>query len=311
MEGPAMKNILRIIPVIFLLSLPAVRARAQVVDFDGNVYDTIGIGSQVWFQENLKTTHYDNGIPIPNVTDMAAWGSLTTGARCYYNNDSSAYDSVYGVLYNWYAVHDANALCPPGWQVPTDAEWTALEIFLGGSGIAGGKMKETGTTHWLPPNAGATNSSGFTGLPGGMRDPSNTFGYLAENGLWWSSSSYGLLAWSRYLWYMNAGVDRNPTPKTLGLSIRCMKDVNVGLLDKDIPVKTRLYPNPSGGKITIDCTRDQNVSLVLYDISGVILMQKTLTGSTNEVDISSLAPGFYLIRLSGDNWMVRKKLIKE
>jgi uncharacterized protein (TIGR02145 family) len=297
--------------VLFIALFHGFGKGQTVVDYDGNVYDTVVIGSQVWLKENLKTTHYNNGIPIPNVTDMGTWGSLTTGARCYYDNDSVGYDSVYGSLYNFYAVKDASGLCPEGWHVPADAEWTALENFLGGSGIAGGKMKESGTLHWLPPNAGATNSSGFTGLPGGMRTQANIFQTIGENGLWWSSTAYGSLAWSRYLWYMNAGVDRNPTPKTLGLSIRCMKDVSVGVESYGQTGKFRIYPNPSKGRFIIENADDQLITLTVRSLNGEQIMVRMVTGKSNEIDISSFAKGTYFLTVSGNNWSITQKLVKE
>ena len=141
-----------------------------LTDQDGNVYKTIVIGNQTWMAENLRTTKYRDGSPIPNVTEITAWGNLTTGAYCNYNNTTSA-DTIatYGRLYNWYAAIDSRNIAPTGWHVPNDAEWETLIYYLGGYSVVGGKMKETGTTHWISPNTGATNESGFTALPSGLR----------------------------------------------------------------------------------------------------------------------------------------------
>ncbi|HNY03805.1 MAG TPA: fibrobacter succinogenes major paralogous domain-containing protein, partial [Bacteroidales bacterium] len=118
--------------LIFICLLFVMNNRAQTVtDYDGNVYSVIVIGSQAWLKENLKTTHYRNGVVIPHIPGGANWASLTSGARCYYDNDSSSYDSVYGVLYNWFTVNNSNGLCPEGWHVPTDAEWQTLVEYLG------------------------------------------------------------------------------------------------------------------------------------------------------------------------------------
>src|SRR6266487_1634854 len=126
---------------------------------------SIKICDQVWMLKNLDVSTYRNGDPIPKISDNAAWLALTTGAYCYYDNDSANYAATYGKLYNWFAVNDPRGLAPAGWHVPTDAEFTTLvETCLGGWQVAGGKMKEIGTTHWASPNEGATNSSGFTGL---------------------------------------------------------------------------------------------------------------------------------------------------
>jgi len=125
----------------------------KVTDIDGNVYDTVKIGTQIWIIENLKTTKYNDGTSIPMVTDSAAWINLTTPGYCWHKNTSASYKNTYGALYNWYAVNTGK-LAPKGWHVPSDAEWTTLITYLGGDSIAGGKMKETGMSHWFSPNTG-------------------------------------------------------------------------------------------------------------------------------------------------------------
>ncbi len=190
-----------------------------VTDFDGNVYQTVTIGEQVWMAENLKATHYRNGDPIPNVADFSEWVWLTTGAYCEYISVAT-----YGRLYNWYAVDDSRGLAPEGWHVPTDAEWQTLVDYLGGGSVAGGKMKETGTTHWNSPNTGATNESGFSALPGGFRG-GGIFTGIGDNALFWSSSEANSSdAWYRYLNSFSSEIDRNDTGKPSGFSVRCVKD---------------------------------------------------------------------------------------
>jgi len=157
----------------------------SVSDIDGNSYGTVTIGTQVWMKENLKTTKYNNGILIPNVTDSAVWNNLTSGAYCWYNN-SIVNKPIYGALYNYYAINTEN-ICPVGWHVPSDAEWDVLVTFLGGNSVAAGKLREAGTSHWISPNTGATNSSGFTALPSGAR-LSYAFNGLTNSGLWWSTT---------------------------------------------------------------------------------------------------------------------------
>ena len=180
---------------------------------------------QTWMLKNLNVDRYRNGDPIPKVTDPTIWASLTTGAYCYYNNDSTTYAAVYGKLYNWYAVNDPRGLAPLGWHVPSNAEWAALETCLGGSSVAGGKLKETGTTHWLAPNAGATNSSGFAGLPGGYRNFNGTFNVIGNYGYWWSSTEYNTSnAWNLYLNYGNGNSNRGGNNKQNGFSVRCLRD---------------------------------------------------------------------------------------
>ena len=198
---------------------------STVTDIDGNVYNTVTIGTQVWMVENLKTTKYRNGDPIANVTDNAAWAALATGAYCWYNNDATTYKATYGALYNWYAVADSRNIAPAGWHVPTDAEWTTLTDYLGGESVAGGKLKETGTSHWLSPNTGATNSSLFTAVPNGSRASLGVVYNIGYTAIWWSSSDYSSdITWSRLTSLGNSDVYRSSSYKMDGLSVRCVRD---------------------------------------------------------------------------------------
>jgi uncharacterized protein (TIGR02145 family) len=189
---------------------------------------TIVIGTQQWMEKNLDVVTYRNGDIIPQVTDATAWAALTTGAWCYYNNDS-ANGAIYGKLYNWYAVNDTRGLAPKGWHIPTDAEWTILTDKLGGVTVAGGKMKSVGTTRWTTPsapNTSATNESGFTGLPGGYcfgstGVPAN----IGNSGFWWSSSEYETAnARYCYLNYNHGNANSSANDKRIGLSVRCLRD---------------------------------------------------------------------------------------
>jgi uncharacterized protein (TIGR02145 family) len=193
---------------------------------------TVTIGNQTWTTTNLDVATYRDGTPIPQITDPTQWASLKTGAWCYYENNS-ANGTIYGKLYNWYAVagiHDTDpttpnkTLAPSGFHIPSDAEWTTLTTFLGGESVAGGKMKATGTKLWSSPNTGSTNSSGFAGLPGGFRF-SGGFGDLGDNGWWWSASEYGTAdAWCRNLYYYYGDAIKATFNKESGLSVRCLRD---------------------------------------------------------------------------------------
>ena len=195
----------------------------SITDIDGNTYKTVTIGTQTWMAENLKVTKYNDGIAIPNVTDNTAWRELTTGALCDYDNTPSN-SETYGKLYNWHAVNTGK-LCPTGWHVPSDAEWTELTDYLGGSSVAGGKLKETGTTHWASPNTGATNETGFTALPGGGRNYYGSFLLVGDSGLWWSATGGSTdYAWSRCVGYVYSNVGWNYDVKELGFSVRCLRD---------------------------------------------------------------------------------------
>jgi len=188
------------------------------------IMDTVKIGNQVWMSKNLDIRRYRNGDPIPQIRDRYAWISLTTGAWCWDSNDS-ANGSVYRKLYNWYAVNDPRGLAPEGWHIPSDKEWKILAIFLGGQDLAGGKMKETGTSHWLSPNTDATNSSGFRGLPGGYRNKNGTFLDNGSNGYWWSSTETGpFRALYTNLSNLTGYLNRNGFNKVCGFSVRCIQD---------------------------------------------------------------------------------------
>ena len=197
----------------------------SVTDVDGNSYATVQIGTQCWTQSNLWVSKYRNGDNITNITDNTQWSQTntsSTGAWCNYSNTASN-GTTYGKLYNWYAVNDSRGLCPTGWHVPTDAEWTTLTTFLGGTSVAGGAMKST--TGWNAPNTGATNSSGFIGLPGGSRGFDYGFGGLGNRAYLWSSSNSGSgYAWGRGLYYLNGGVNRNGYDSRNGFSVRCVRD---------------------------------------------------------------------------------------
>ncbi len=180
----------------------------MMTDIDGNEYKTITIGTQTWMAENLKTTKYRNGDPIANVTENTAWTALATGAFCWYNNDAASYKAIYGALYNWYAAADSRNIAPAGWHVPSDLEWATLFEYLGGESLAFGKLKETGTTHWLTPNADATNISGFTALPGGQRSCDNGYfsGVTIVSSWWRKTTSDATYAWNRNLYYYGYGI---------------------------------------------------------------------------------------------------------
>jgi len=195
-----------------------------VTDFDGNIYHTVTIGTQVWMVENLKTTHYRNGEPIPIITAGFSWNTRT-GVYCNYNNDANN-SSIYGRLYNWYAIKDNRNIAPTGWHVSTDAEWTTMTAYLGGLGEAGSKLKETGTTHWLTPNTGATNETGFTALAGGCRNSSGVFGDIGKIGYWWSYTTEGpvFLDWYHYLRNDYSSLSSYNCALEVGLSVRCVKD---------------------------------------------------------------------------------------
>jgi uncharacterized protein (TIGR02145 family) len=199
-----------------------------ITDIDNNIYNTITIGTQVWTVENLKTTRFNDNTPITLIT-TGYWQS-NYPVYCWYKNDEAKYKSDYGALYNYAAVNsysDKN-VCPAGWHVPTDKEWTTLTTYLGGESVAGGKMKETGTSHWLAPNNEATNESSFAALPGGTTNFNWGFNFIGQTGSWWSSDqgiiNYGYYLTIRTIYSYYGYVERTIADKFDGYSVRCLRD---------------------------------------------------------------------------------------
>lgn len=198
----------------------------MVTDIDGNVYNTITIGTQVWMKENLKTTRYRNGEVIPTGLSDATWFATGSGAYAIYGNNTSN-NTIYGKLYNWFAVVDTRNLAPAGWHVPTFTETVTLTSFLGGLSNSGGTLKQAGITHWNSPNTGATNSSGFTGLPGGNRSNVGVYDFTGFGGYWWTTTEDfpgSVTAEARGLFANSIETAQISGSKNYGLSVRCVKD---------------------------------------------------------------------------------------
>jgi uncharacterized protein (TIGR02145 family) len=195
-----------------------------VTDHDGNVYHTVNVNTQSWMVENLKTITYNDGSPITLVEDTTDWAGRTTEAYCWYKNDEATNKNTYGALYNFYAVNTGK-LCPAGWHVPSQNEWEMLITNLGGDSLAGGKLKESGTDHWVSPNTGADNSSGFTALPGGSRYSNGGF-YLNGKYGWYMSKteSDANNSWHVYMQYNTQAIVGKAGSKKDGFSVRCIKD---------------------------------------------------------------------------------------
>lgn len=211
----------------------AVQETSTIIDIDGNIYKTVKIGNQIWMAENLKTTKYRDGSPIPNVTDSSQWIKLTTGAFCNYNNDVNN-AKIYGRLYNWYAVGNSRNIAPKGWHVATDEEWATLITYLGGESEACIKLMEVDTTHWkmyLSAGFANINSSGFSALPSGgyvevggdMYFDFLTF-RMSQDAIWWSSTDID----KSTAWYIHLGnflpIKKTSGDKLYGFSVRCVKD---------------------------------------------------------------------------------------
>jgi len=207
--------------------------QGPLLDYDNNVYTIVVINGQEWIVENLKTTHYADGSAIPNLTNAGDWTADVTGAYCWYNNDIG-YKTSYGALYNWYAVNNVDELVyfkrdgveETGWRIPTRAEYATLATYEGGYATAGGHLKEAGLAHWLTPNLSATNTHGFTALPGGERSSVGVFGFLTANGDLWTSTNYDVdEAYSLQCGYNKTEATDSLSLMKFGFSVRCVRDL--------------------------------------------------------------------------------------
>jgi uncharacterized protein (TIGR02145 family) len=214
-----------IIGIILFQSCEKEKKPGLPMDGDGNEYDTVVIGTQVWLDENLKTTKYRDGRPIQLITENTQWAQTTLAAYCWLNNYQGLKES-YGALYNWNAAK-LDFICPDGYHIPTIDEWNILINYLGGQEIAGGKLKETGTMFWLSPNTGATNESGFSARAGGVRYNDGGFMGPKDQGTWWTATpntNDERYAWRVSVKYSDAQVYTSHFPKTTGYSVRCIKN---------------------------------------------------------------------------------------
>jgi uncharacterized protein (TIGR02145 family) len=304
--------------MMLTLSLISKMAIAQntVTDYDGNVYNTVTIGTQVWLKENLKSLHYSDSTVIADVV-------------AYNNSDSLG--NIYGLLYTWNAAMKntttagAQGVCPCEWHVPTHAEWTTLENYLGGAAVAGGKMKDTSSIHWLSPNTGADNSSGLSVLPGGEYDAHytpNKFQLLHEYAVFWTSTQVNsTLARERYLSYNSSASDVYDWYKVMKYSIRCIRNTPaVDIKDDDQTIKlfrlNQNYPNPFNPSTTIsfNLSDEAHVRLTIYNIIGQevnTLVDDKLSAGPHQIEwnASGMASGIYMYKLSAGNYQSVKKMI--
>ncbi len=293
---------MKIIIICLIISLTGF-AQETVTDYEGNVYNTVVIGEQTWLKENLKSLHYSDGTPIPDVL-------------AYNNSDSLA--QIYGLLYTWDAAMrnstqpGAQGVCPDGWHIPTDQEWSEMENYLGGASVAGGKMKDTGTTFWDVPNTGATNSSGLSILPAGEFDAyynPNQFSLLNQYAVFWTSTEVSTLkARERYLAYNSAASLIYDWYKVMNYSIRCIKDDPTGIEDESIkPEEFKLmqnFPNPFNPTtiIQFETTHKTSILLKVFNVLGneiaTLANEEKPAGIHNvEWNAKGLASGIYFYSL--------------
>lgn len=308
-----MKNVILLwIGVSFLV----MKTSSQTItDLDGNTYNTITIGTQIWMKENLRTTHFSNGDIIP--TTSLSIDNYNTSIYQWAYNEDVANVNIYGRLYTWYAAVDNRNVCPVGWHVPNDSDWVILSNFLGGDSVAGSKMKETGTAHWLSTDLTVDNSSAFTGLPGGFRGNPRGFNSIGKLAHFWSSTPIGSSTFARgsvvQLHSDNKALSASVAVANCGLSIRCLKSVTTKITSvfAEEKNKIRLFPNPTNGKITISVEGTELLNLSIYAVTGALIFQQQVTPETNLINLNFLPNGVYIIKLVGTDFSIQRKLVKE
>ncbi len=290
--------------------LPSSWARAQTVtDIDGNVYNTVTINGRVWMSENLATSRYQDGTPINLVSNNTTWNNqISSGARCFFWNDSALVAADYGTLYNWNVVNNPLNVCPQGWHVPSDAEYNEMTIFLDptvspnagavgpGTGTdIGTQLKEAGETHWDFGNTG-TNSSGFTARGSGYRRPDGTFVYLNSFAYFWTST-YGQQskAWIRSVNFNDPTIARFILDRVNGASIRCVADISTGDEEGSYDEMLRFFPNPASGDVVIAGLPAGIVDLVISDATGKQVRRQQLNLADRKISVTDLAQGMYVL----------------
>ncbi|MFH0736779.1 MAG: FISUMP domain-containing protein [bacterium] len=321
MKNRLFKNLILILSILFSTVIISGFDRvgtnedSTVTDFDGNLYHTVSIGDQIWLKENLNSKHYSDGTIIP-------------GVAAYNNSDSMAV--IYGRLYTWNAAMKnsttpgTQGVCPNEWHVPSDAEWTKLENYLGGVTVAGGKMKETGTAHWFSPNTGATNSSGLSILAAGEYDAHyspNIFQQLKESAVFWTSTQISSSkARERYLTYNQASSNFYDWFKVMKYSIRCVKDEPTGIETENEIGANRYdleqnYPNPFNPSTNIiySIPQSEHVTLKIFNNIGQEILsvvnqnQKAGSYSVN-VNMSDYSSGIYYYQINAGELIQSKKM---
>ena len=301
--------------LIVILSFVSLKSNAQtIVDIDGNIYNTVTIGTQTWMQENLKTTRFNDGTEIPT-TALPINNNTITLYQWAYDQDTTNIN-IYGRLYTWNVAYSNDNVCPIDWHVPDNSEWETLRDFLGGESIAGSKMKETGTTHWVETNGDVDNSSGFTGLGSGFRGNPSGFNQLGLAGCFWSSTPFGIVGTFPRGYRFRLASDNNMLASSVavantGNAIRCIKDVPTSIKNSSYKNKIQIFPNPTKDRVIISFEEARSYQLSIYDMMGNTVYQENLVDKINYIDIGFLPKGTYLIRAIAGDYEVSQKLIKQ
>jgi len=301
--------------VIVFAGISFIKLNAQTVtDIDGNVYNTVVLGTQEWMTSNLRTLHFSNGDVIPHNFSQSAWNNLNQSSGAdYYNNDAVT-GATYGVLYNWAAASNINNVCPTGWHVPSNNEWTTLINFAGGSATAGGPLKESDTAHWNFPNFNATNFTEFTALPGGLRHITGGYQFKNESGYWWTSTqgiANSSFAFNVKMSYADAAVLQYESNQRGGFSVRCLRNANSGMIELNRDLRINLQPNPANNEVTLLTSNPemQGAVIRLYSLSGTLVLNDLMSESTKTLDVSSLPAGSYVVTVEHQAQIQHIKLV--
>jgi len=294
------------------LLLIAIQSEAQTItDIDGNIYNTVTIGSQTWMQENLNTTRFRNGDIIATTT-MPVNNDTSSIFQWPYNNDTNNIAS-YGRLYTWYAATDNREICPVGWHVPSKTEWETLVNYLGDDWTSGSKLKETGTTYWISTDSTVDNSSGFSARGGGARGNPSGFNNFGKTAFFWSSTQFGSGGFARghtlLLHAQNSICTSSVAVGNSGGSIRCIKDQAIGVENKAVKNEVYIYPNPSNGKLSIELNTSSGTKLAIYNAQGkLIYTDSDINTSFVQLQLSE-APGLYHIIIQSGSTQIQKSFI--
>lgn len=307
---------------VLLFVIGLIRIQAQTVtDIDGNVYNTVTIGTQVWMAGNLKTTKFNDNTSIPPVTDPTTWAALTTPGYCWYNNDAGSYKATYGALYNWFAVN-TGILCPTGWHVPTYDQWIILTDYLttngygfGGSGskIAKSMASKSGwTTYTSAGSVGndqaSNNNSGFSAFPAGNRGVDGVFQGISTSTFWWSSTPYSpTYAYLQYLYYDSFYCNWARTDMFTGYSVRCLKDLSTDITNPSTSI-IEIYPNPVSGILNIDYKNEYFETVSILNSKGALLTKEKAITPRQQIDFSKYSSGLYIlefIKSSGETKRIK------
>lgn len=298
---PNYKSTIRTSFLIISIYITVFAYSQTVTDIDGNIYNTVEIGTQIWLQSDMKVLHYPDGSPIIEV-----WS--------YNDNDSLA--NIYGRLYTWDAamnystVEKTQGICPNGWHIPSDDEWSTLGNFLGGDLIAGGKLKESGSTHWNSPNIGATNESGFTALPAGEYDDTHYQFLNLYNVIWSSTEASSSYAKYRYLSNESESLNTYTYFKDFRYSTRCIKNTSVGIYENTIK-GIMIFPNPVDMVLNITQIEDKPKKAILLNQQGQEIKNFCVCQKTNCEDMKTVKPGIYILKVEDNKKTNYYKIIKK